>query len=62
MLGVVHHLVDKDGQETREDRSAIIDLRAICAAVPSSTAVDELIAQDIEAIKDDRENRWSVVF
>lgn len=44
---MVQHEVDDDRQNTADQRSAVADLAAVGCAVPSGTAVDELVTQDV---------------
>lgn len=47
LVGIVHHDVNKDGHEERENGGTILNLTAIYTAVPGCATVNELVAQDV---------------
>ena len=61
MRRVVHHDVDEDRQEPTQDRRAITDLPSVHAAVPGRPAMQQLVAQNVEAIKQNGEDRRRVL-
>mgnify|MGYP007060846748 CR=1 FL=1 len=58
--GVIHHDIDKHRQQTAENSCAVADLVSVDAAVPSCTAMDHLVAKDIEPVKDRCQDAWGV--
>ena len=57
---VVHHQCDDHGNEFAQQTSAITQLVAVDLATPRRTTVDQLIAQRVEAIEHDREQRGRI--
>jgi hypothetical protein len=58
--GVVHHDADENRNQGRQYGGTIADLIAIDAAIPGCPAVHQLIAQHIEPVEHDREQRNGV--
>jgi len=61
MLGIVHHQIDKDRQETAKERRSVPHLVAVYIAVPGRAAVHQLVSQDVEPIEQDRQDPHRVV-
>jgi hypothetical protein len=54
-FGRIDHDVDEHGHEHGEQVGAVANLDAVDAAFPGGAAVHELVAQDVEAVEDFRE-------
>ena len=53
LVRVVHHDVDEHGHEKGKDRGAAAHLVPVHPAVPGRAAMHDLIAKDVEPVKDE---------
>ena len=56
MVRIVHHEIDEHGQQTAQQCCSIPYLCPVHLTVPGRSAVDELVAQNIHATEQDRED------
>jgi glutamate synthase domain-containing protein 3 len=61
MTGIVHHQIDKNGQEETKQGATIADLSAVDGAVECRAAVHQLIAQHVKPVKQDRQDGGCVL-
>lgn len=59
-LRVVHHQGDDDRHQLFEQARAVAQLLAVDLAVPGGAAMDQLVAQGVEAVEHDREEQGGV--
>ena len=61
-MGILHHNVDNCGDKFLQDTGSIPNLVAVHFAFPGCTAMNELVAQHIKAVKQNTDKYGGVFF